>query len=350
MAKKKICFFIGDISGAGGTERVTKIIAGGLAENYEISILALYNHCNISIDFADLHVLNAKKGNRSFFKIAKNIRNYVSSRNIDVLINVDSILMAFSVFALIGVTCKNVCWEHFNYKTNAFSNFRPIARRLAKLFGDRIIVLTERDRLYWNNGKVVVIPNPSPFQFPEVNLNNRKNKIIAVGRYSHQKGLDRLLQIWEIVQKKNIDNSFELDIIGQGELKENLQKTIDERGIKNVFLSPYTNNVEEVYRESHIYVMTSHFEGLPMVLIEALSFGIPIVSFDIDCGPSDIITNGENGFLIPNGDLSAFAEKLSFLMCNRNEVLRMSKNCLEKRENYGNKAIMDCWTSFLKEL
>ncbi|MGU5758135.1 glycosyltransferase family 4 protein [Aeromonas caviae] len=350
--KKRISFFIGNLAGSGGTERVTILLARLLSDDYDVYFISLSLSRTMSMPFAkEIDVIGVESGVKDYFNINKAIRRHVIENEIDVIINVDSILSIFSIPALFGCKCKNICWEHFNYKTNAFSRYRPWARNLAKLLSDKIIVLTERDRHYWNNDKVVTICNPTPYQDPIVkSVDLRKKRVLAVGRLTKQKGLERLITIWSIVEKKIVDLDFSLEIIGDGELKGDLLQLINDNNLKKIKLIPFSSNIDDIYLDSAIYVMTSYFEGLPMVLIEALSFGMPIVSFDIDCGPSDIIEHGVNGYLIDDGDLESFADNLIHLMKSPEMISKMSKASLTKRKSYGEDAILKKWKSVINDI
>ncbi|MNE24019.1 putative poly(glycerol-phosphate) alpha-glucosyltransferase [compost metagenome] len=162
--------------------------------------------------------------------------------------------------------------------------------------------------------------------------------------------MERLISVWSIVEKKCIDLDFSLEIVGDGELKNDLLQLINDNNLERIKLTPFSSNIEDIYLDSAIYVMTSHFEGLPMVLIEALSFGMPIVSFDIDCGPSDIIDHGINGYLIEDGDLELFADNLINLMKSPTMISKMSKASLTKRNDFGEDAILKKWKSVINDI
>ena len=131
--------------------------------------------------------------------------------------------------------------------------------------------------------------------------------MIAVGRLDYQKGFDRLIFVWEKVRKQMPD--WRLDIFGQGEWREILQSMIDERGLQDVVrLNNPTKNIGDEYVDSSIIVMTSNYEGFGMVLVEAMSCGVPAVSFDCKCGPAEIISQHDGGLVVKNGDIEGLAE------------------------------------------
>ncbi|HEN3602785.1 TPA: glycosyltransferase, partial [Yersinia enterocolitica] len=154
----------------------------------------------------------------------------------------------------------------------------------------------------------------------------------ALGRLSYQKGFDLLLDVWAKVEEKN--NNWDLIIAGDGEDKQLLLDKIKTLNLKNVKLLPSTPHVCDLYDQSGIYVMTSRFEGFPMVLLEAKASGLPIIAYDCDTGPSELIMDNEDGYLVPFADSNAFIEKLLFLMNDEDLREAMSLKSLENAEKY----------------
>ena len=193
--------------------------------------------------------------------------------------------------------------DYFIYKERKLINFY-----------DEFLVLTEQDKEQWNNDKIKVIPNPLPFYPTEVSSLKNK-KIISIGRLEYQKGYDILIDVWNIISKKYPD--WILEIYGEGTEREKLQNKINKLGLENSFLlKGVEKNIQSKYLESSIYVMSSRFEGMPMVLLEAMSCGLPIVSFDCPCGPKDMIRNNEDGFLVEFGNIEKMAKKIEELIIN----------------------------------
>ena len=155
---------------------------------------------------------------------------------------------------------------------------------------DRFVVLTEEDAQMWGDiPGMRVIPNAANFIADKYSDCSAK-RVIAVGRLDYQKGFDRLIMAWEKVHE--IIQDWRLDIFGQGEWKDILQKMIDERGLQDcIKLNAPTKNIGAEYANSSMLVMSSNYEGFPMVMIEAMACGLPVVSFDFKCGPRDIINH-----------------------------------------------------------
>jgi glycosyltransferase involved in cell wall biosynthesis len=214
---------------------------------------------------------------------------------------------------------------------------------------DRFVVLTYEDKRYWGLlPNIVVIPN-SISLIPTICAELTELKVIAVGRYTYQKGFDYLIDAWEILACRWPE--WQLDIVGDGELREQLQRRINDKGLqKSVCLKLPTRHIEDVYSSASIFVMTSRYEGLPMVLLEAQAAGLPVVAFACKCGPKDIISDGENGFLVPEGDVKRLAQKLMLLM--RDVALRkkMGERAREIAGSFTEEKVMAQWISLFKQL
>ncbi|ARG23567.1 glycosyltransferase family 4 protein [Acinetobacter baumannii] len=354
MGKKNICFLIGNLNHSGGTERVTTLIANELVEKgYNIFILNLVSgtqpffKLDNRIEVASLYPQAVSMKKHLIGTILK-IRNYAKNNNIDTLIDVDSILSVFSVPALFGLKIKHICWEHFNFKVDLGSSFRRLGRRLAAHYCDYIVTLTERDKGFWQsaikkrNAEIITIMNPSPYK-DIVNIPKKENKIIlAAGRLTYQKGFDLLLKIWGNIYRDYPD--WRLLIVGEGEDRADLENFIQDNEIKNVQLPGRTQDIDSYYRQASIFCLSSRFEGLGMVLLEAQAYGLPIVSFDCDVGPSEIISDSLNGFLVKNNDTKAFEVKLRKLIdLSNDDYISFIKNTKLNYEKFSQEHIVEQW-------
>ncbi len=227
--------------------------------------------------------------------------------------------------------------QNFIKKIFAYFWDKQLLVKLKKL--DAFVVLTQDDKVKWPElNNLNVIPNPLPF-YPDGQSTCQQKKIISVGRYSHEKGFDRLVKAWAIVAESHTD--WTLHIYGSGDSNE-LQKEIQELGIeKNTLIHGATSEIVEKYKESSIYLLTSRFEGFGMVLAEAMACGVPCISFDCPYGPRNIITNNEDGILVENDNIIEFAKQIENLIENPNKRIEMGKKARNniKRlivENIGN--------------
>lgn len=219
--------------------------------------------------------------------------------------------------------------------------------RLVRKF-DRFVVLTEEDREMWGEMPGIrVIPNAANF-IADKHSDCSAKRVIAVGRLDYQKSFDRLILVWEKVHQQMPD--WRLDIFGQGEWQEMLQGMIDERGLQDcVKLNGSTKDIGKEYAESSMLVMSSHYEGFPMVMIEAMACGLPAVCFDFKCGPRDIIQPEENGMIVPDGDIDGLAEAMIRLMKDEELRKRMGENAKKVVETYSEEKVMSKWIKLYEE-
>ena len=209
---------------------------------------------------------------------------------------------------------------------------------------DKFVVLTNEDRGYWGNlPNIEVIPNAA-MHVSDAYSDVMNKRVIAVGRLDYQKGFDRLIQAWELVQYTGKFTDWKLDIFGQGEWREMLQQMIDKAELQDtVRLNKPTKQIGEEYVKSDLLVMSSNYEGFPMVMIEAMACGLPVVSFDYKCGPKDIIQSGINGLLVPNGDIQALADAMMKVMEDEAYRKLLSLNARKVVDTYSEQAVMSQW-------
>ena len=214
---------------------------------------------------------------------------------------------------------------------------------------DRFIVLTEEDKGYWGNlPNIGVIPNARTFN-PTTIATLDTCRIVAIGRYTHQKGFERLIEAWNNICRQH--PHWKLDIIGEGEEQPKLQALIDHYNIaESTTLCPPTNNMDAVYRSAAIIAMSSRYEGLPMIMLEAQAYGIPIVAFNCKCGPMDIITDGINGYLVDEGNCEKLAQKLATLIEDDKLRAQMGKEAHINSNRYSEENIMRMWTTLFQQL
>lgn len=214
---------------------------------------------------------------------------------------------------------------------------------------DKFVVLTEEDRGYWGDlANIETIPNAAIVPAGHISDCCAK-RVIAVGRLDYQKGFDRLIEAWKMVCDEC--REWTLDIYGQGEWKDMLQGMIDGSGISDrCHLMGTTNDIWSEYEKSSIFVMSSHYEGLPMVMIEAMSCGLPAVSFDFKCGPRDVIRDGVNGLIVRDGDMQGLAEALLKLIKDEETRKAMSIEAQKVSEKYSEETIMRKWEKLFTKI
>lgn len=146
-------------------------------------------------------------------------------------------------------------------------------------------------------------------------------------------------------------HDWNLQIIGSGEEEANLQSYIKQNELLNVEMIPHTSNIKEYYNNAELFVFTSKMEGFGMVLLEAMSFGIPCISFDCPSGPRDIIEDNRNGYLIPCYDEELFAEKICDYIQKSSELKeKMQQEAIDTIRNWNNDNIIQKWLSLFASL
>lgn len=205
--------------------------------------------------------------------------------------------------------------------------------------------------------RVFAIPNsvnwPLPNQLPIIEVENvcgmGRKVLLAMGRLSGEKQFGLLVACFCSLASRYSD--WDLVILGEGSLRSELEVHVLEVGMTNrVFLPGRAGNVGDWYNCADIYVMSSRFEGFPNTLVEAMASGLPVVSFDCDTGPGDIIRQGLDGLLVPPGDVVGLTAALDRLMSDA--VLRQSfsKRAVEVRERFSMERIAGMWESLFKEV
>ena len=216
---------------------------------------------------------------------------------------------------------------------------------------DRFVVLTQEDRGYWGDiPNIQVIPNAAKLLGQQFS-NLSKKRVIAVGRLDYQKGFDRLIQAWELIQENGTFHDWQLDIFGQGEWREMLQQMIGGKRLQaNTHICSPTKNIGTEYTHSSLLVMSSNYEGFPMVMIEAMACGLPVVAFDFKCGPKDIIQDGKNGLLVSNGDIQGLADAMMTLMGNEALRKRMGEEARKVISTYSEETVMSQWIRLFTDM
>lgn len=300
--------------------------------------------------------------NRKLLIYKKKLKELITDLDIDICISLCGKEIEF--LGKLPVNCKKVAEIHFS--TNYRKQFIDARHKglLWKLLGfirtcqlqksvkglDKFVVLTKEDKKRWEKycSNVEHIYNPNPMKNCSIaKLQNKK--VISVGRLEPQKGYDMLIDAWKFISIKY--PNWILEIYGDGELKKQLEEKIYNYNIENnVYLCETTSDIESKYLESSLFVASSRYEGLPMVLIEAMSYGLPLVSFDCEYGPRELIDDTVNGFLVEPNNIDLLAEKICSLIENEELRKRMGINALEKSKQFSIDKIMIQWINLIENL
>lgn len=214
---------------------------------------------------------------------------------------------------------------------------------------EALVTLTQQDANDWKSlyKSVRVIPNIVHLNDIGMYSSNKNRRVIFVGRLEGQKRVMDVIEIWQKVFPEFPD--WKLDIYGEGDYLQQLEQLTASLNM-NIFMHRPTNRIFDCYRESDILVLTSEYEPFGLVIPEAMSCGLPVVSYRSPYGPESIITDGYDGFLVPLGNQEAFAERLCQLMDNVQICHEMGRHAIISSQRYSAEIIMPRWKSLFEEL
>ncbi|MBR2494134.1 glycosyltransferase [Helicobacter sp.] len=362
---RKVLLVVGDITRKGGIERVVVNLANTFSKDlgYEVGICSCFKRYNelpyeldssvrlhYAYDFSGAPMHKKAQASKLYKLYYRGVFERVLSykicklaRDFDFLIDNDHIylpppLLSFSHFP------KSIKIFHL-----PFSRPRARARRF-----DSIVVLSNRQYSLWSKHykRVEVIPNFITEFAGKKECDSCAQVVLSVGRMEEgdQKGFLRLIDIWEKVREDERLFAWKLCIIGDGEIKSEIESKIAQKGLQSsIKLKPFTTKIYEEYAKASIYAMSSYYEALPMVLLEAGSMGLALIAFDVNTGPSDVIESAKN--LIENNDLQAYATRLQELMHSkslRQECGARVQQCVE--EKFSKAMVLKQWEELLDSL
>lgn len=354
----KLVYSIKGLNYSGGTERVTAIEANAMAERgHEVHIVSFVGKGEQPF-FAispkvKCHYLAPPK-DRHLFPF-RDIRRIVLLKKLYKQINPDFIIIVDAGRSFVNIPAskgyKTITWEHFNIKT-CYRPTHMLSRRIAAKYSDCIVTLTSADAQNYidmlHAKKALSIYNPITID-NSVKTGLRNKRVLAIGRIVTQKGFDLLTEAWAVAVKQAPD--WKLRIIGEGNKRDLLESKLHEFGVKeSVEILPPTKNVVAEYTNASIYAMSSRFEGLPLVLIEAMSVGLPIVSFDCETGPRDIVNDRVTGVLVPTLDVERLGCELAKLMNDPLLLKKYSENSIIESGKFEIGHIIDEWEKLLATL
>lgn len=359
----RVLFFTGNIEDPGGTERVCSVLASALSDRgqYQVGIVSLY------------------KGKRPFFPLSPSIRLYslfsenrrfkfvyplvvyrlrrvLAEYQPDILVDVESMACLYSLLAVRGCKVKHVVWEHFNIGIDLGVKSRRLARALAVRWADVVITLTERDAVQWRErlrpaAPVIAIPNPSPYP-PSVQSAYPQNSrtVLAAGHLIHRKGFDLLIRAWNEITA-GVRDGWRLRIVGAGEEERSLRDLVASLPIVNSVDLPGRNrDMGEEYRSAGLFVLSSRKEGFPMVLLEAMAFALPVVSFECESGPAEIVVHGKTGLLVPPEEIDSLAEAIGRMLSNASFRAECARHALERVNDFAINRIVEQWMALFDDL
>lgn len=381
MTKKRILFLVGIYPGYGGVEMVTTILANQfIKDGHEVSIVSF---CQTDQKFADLYL--SSECNLLYLsypvlsiKNIKYLRHYIQKHKINILIN-QWVLPFYTTLlwkiAISGTHCKVFSVHHNKPDTNKkiqgleiliqqgkkyLKTIKWIIREISRtslsfcvknstkyiLLSPSFVPLAKRYTRIKDDSKYMTIANPITIPEP-LGLPEKIKEIICVGRIEfNQKRTYRVLDIW-----KDLESSFpewSLTFVGDGPDKEKLEKQIQENKLSRVSIAGFVNPIQ-YYERASILLMTSEYEGFPLVLTESMTYGVVPIVYDSFETVHDIITNEKNGIIIPTPyKTEAFVNCLSSLLEDNNKIKGMSIKAIESTNQFKLKNIVDKWYNLME--
>lgn len=378
--KYKIVYVTPALYMAGGVERVLTLKANYFAEHfgYDITIILTEGKdkplfyplsdkikvVNLNIGFEDLWTCSFTKKIFVYLKKQRQFKRALNKELMRLLPDITISLLRREINFINDIKdgSKKIGELHINranYRNFKIEKAGLIKTLFAKLWSvnlvlhlkklDKLVVLTEKDREAWVElDNVISIPDPLPFVPQKISALDNK-RVVAIARYSHEKGIDLLLKAWAETEKGC--NDWRLDVYGDGDTTP-YEQLIDTLGINRsrCALHGRTNNVEQEYVNSSLFVLSSRFEGFGMVLIEAMACGLPVVSFDCPWGPRSIISDGVDGFLAENGSPLHLSSCMLKILKNPDLLETMAKSAIINVKRFRVEIVVQQWHQLFCEL
>lgn len=336
-----------------GIERMTVELANLLSQDYIVSIVVIDSFrkeicpftINNNVNVISLYSSFKKSIRNLNIRLIKQLRNFFKEKRPRTVITVATPLVRLTAPACIGLGIKNIAWEHFNIY--AGSRMGTIFKIIAPWFVNKTVVLTKQDERDYNSKyapNVITIPNFTTIGQNEPSHCNDKI-LLAVGRHAHQKGFDMLIKAWA---KTDIQD-WTLRIVGSGADKPQNEELAHNLGLDDrIEFKESTPDIVSEFQNASCFILSSRFEGLVLVLIEAKMMGLPCISFDCPNSPAEIIHNGVDGILVPPEDIDALAKAITSTLKNMSHLKQMGIMARKDAMNrYSAEAIKSKWNNIL---
>ena len=351
----KILFFIRFLTNSAGIERISTTLANALSDRgYHVDFVVHYSYTRCFFELSpNINVFSLgldKNMGAHKIKAALRLHRLIKKNRYDIILNVGVSCAYVTLLAcpwLYG--CKTFSWEHFSINTLGLAG--RVMRYLSACFSYRTIVLTHTDKNFYPaflHKKMTVIPNFTCINTDELTSKLENKTVLAAGRIEGKiKGFDLLVKAWQEVVKHYPD--WILKIAGGGnpcELSNNIHDLYLEQSVK---LTGAVGNMADEYLDSSLFVLTSRTESFGLVIIEAMSFGLPVVSFDCPNGPREIIEDGINGRLVENGNVKELSKAMMEMISDKEKRAKFGKSAQSKyKAQYTLDKILDTWLAILK--
>ncbi|GKX67812.1 glycosyltransferase [Inconstantimicrobium mannanitabidum] len=390
----KICFITSTVFNLGGVQRVASVIASKLSEEHDVSIVCLSDEFPVDRAIYNLDkrvkveikttLLSKKSFTRLIGRIGREINNktnllnkkdmvsltvnfyypkqiqnrfidYINSREFDIVVGVEGVYSILLGVISDKLKAKTIGWQHNSYDAYLKNPFRYywhqdeiFNKYIPKL--DKYIVLNEYDKEMFkknNNIDCHVISNPRSFD-SDIKSDVKSNNFFAAGRFEYQKGFDLLIEAFQIFSTKN--SEWNLTIVGEGKEKDTINNLIMKYNLNDrIKIEPFTKNIKKYFLNSSALLLSSRWEGMPMIVLEALEMGVPTIAYDITA-VKPLITDGQQGLIVEKYDVSFYANAMLSIANNYELRREMGLKSSAKSEEFSIENIKNNWNKIINEL
>ncbi len=364
MKTPKIAFIINSLT-LGGAQRVIVTLANNFIETYQVTIITFINEDPFYKLNKDIKIIsccdtlkpssNPIQALQSNYSLFKRLNYIVKTEKFDILIGfmTTANVLTTLVGRLNGIPV--IISERTNPYHQKLPKLWKLLRTISYRYADKLVVQTQMIKQYFEGkipeNKLAILPNPLSIELTNNRiLNNytqRKNIILSVGRLTKSKAHDVLINAFAQTDNKD----WELWIAGDGpEFSELLISITELKLSEKIKLLGLVKDVSSLYNSSKIFAFSSTYEGFPNALIEAMHFGLACVSTDCPTGPSELIVDGENGYLVPVNETNEMATKLNLLMKNNSKIVSFGKKSVSTVQRYEEENVVKKWTKIINNL
>ncbi len=362
LKMKKIALVKWSIDRTDGGLKVATSLANELSTMYEVHLLSMISTENNFFSLKQsvrYQNLSSKKisMSKNFLEAVKLLRNYLKEENIDIVFGIGMSMNTVGVASTIGLKTKFVSCDHTNSIVDIDTKVKKIQRYIGAKFADKLVTLTQEDRENYikkysvPEERICYIYNWKEASLSDASYNKNSTKIVTVGRFDYQKGYDYLVQVAKKVFVKRSDWTWEIYGSGNQDEVDKIRNLINENDLQDkLVIKGLEKNQDLIYGDKGIYVMTSRYEGLPLVLLEAQQYNIPIVSFRCPTGPNEIVEDGVNGYLIDCYDTDKMCDRILELMEDSNLRSSFSNHAMDNMDKFDKEKILKQWIELIETI